>query len=277
LSDAHYRVVAGYNDLRKEFILHDPQNAIESTIEYDKIDDTWLLPNMKQSLAIYPAGRAAALRLDKLDAPVTFRLINTVIYLATGSNLFRRFFPGILLNFLIPGLFIALCLPLMRWLSFPRDRRALARYLLLHAGVILGLGLLIHLCRFPQAVSLFVSYHAGMAAYTGALGLSTLGCLLLRKKLATHQMTRLNLAIFLAFAAIGWVNHRSNLMLNIPLLILLCGMIVAVHELPLVMLLGRLKHRPNYSGVLGLLRRYGSEGKRNRGILEACWREMILE
>src|SRR5690606_27005334 len=50
----HYRVVTGYDDARKRWFVHDPNLYSLTEIPYDHVDDTWPLPSLRRSIAIYP-------------------------------------------------------------------------------------------------------------------------------------------------------------------------------------------------------------------------------
>lgn len=273
----HYVVVVGYDDLTKRFLLHNPWQAEETGVGYEDLGDEWPLPELRLSLAIYPRARAAGLQLGALAAPLTFRAINTVTYLTTGSNLFQGFLPPILLNLAFMAIFILLDAALLAWTCHPCPRGFLKRMVALHVAVIVLLGFMIHEYRFTQGVSLFMAHQASLIALGPLLALNGALTWLFRKTLTATQAARLNGALLLAFATIGWVNWRGGENLAIPEWVLALGVALSVYELWIIMAAGRLKTRMNYDRTLARLRKYGSAHPRRRGMLEAWLREAALE
>ncbi len=90
----HYRVVTGYDDILKSWIVHDPNYFTAIRIPYDKIRDTWILPSVQRSLIFFPADRANDPLIAPLKPTPILFITNWAMYVATGANLFVGLFPG---------------------------------------------------------------------------------------------------------------------------------------------------------------------------------------
>lgn len=276
-TSSHYTVVVGYNELEKSFILHNPWYAHEITAEAETLDDTWSLPSQRLSLVIYPAGRAGEFKLGELAAPWSFRATNELLYLVTGSNLFRRFFPNVLVNVAALGAVLLLVVGLMRAGCGPRDRAAAKWYLAVNLAVILLLCFVIHQFRSPLGVELLVVYHLSLVAFVGVMILFVVRSQTRGKDVTCVQAMRLHVMLFALGATIGWTNHRAGWYDLIVALVALVEVFYCVYENWILLVRVNLNQRFNNERAIATCRKFGSGRKPGRGLITAWLCEAELE
>lgn len=154
----HYMVVVGYDDVLKEFILHNPHRATETTISYSNIDDTWMLPSLRQSIILVPADSPKAVWTEQLGESARLYVINRAFYVVTGSNLFRGLWPALAINLLVVLALAIGLLVFMRATVCPDPGVGGIGFVALNVGVMLALNLIVAWTRVGQAASLLMAY-----------------------------------------------------------------------------------------------------------------------
>jgi tetratricopeptide (TPR) repeat protein len=155
----HYVVVTGYDDIKKEVIVHNPWFSDESLASYKDLDDLWMLPSLRRTIAMVPAANAEKYDLSGLEPSLRLRLINFVLYIATASNLYRGVFPQVLINLLFIGVLLAVLSIYLYFCIFPRGMKWVLAYILLNFSFVIFCSSAISSFRSGFWVSLLLGYH----------------------------------------------------------------------------------------------------------------------
>lgn len=158
----HYRIVTGYDDVLKRWFVHDPNNYSRTTMGYDQVEDTWVLPSLRRSIVIFPEERATDPLLASLGPTPILIVTNWVLYVATGANLFVGLFPALPLNLFVALLLGGLCAVLLRRVTFPVSALPLRPLALALAAPIILLNLVVLLLRWNGAVSALLAIHLAL-------------------------------------------------------------------------------------------------------------------
>lgn len=172
---AHYRVVVGYDDVLKNWIVNDPNDYSSREIPFDKVDDDWILPNLRRSIVFQPAEKPIEPLLADLR-PTTFMVAsNWALYIATGTNLLSGLFPAILVNLGVEALLLLGAAWLMRGLTYPAKGLHLGKVLGGVFGLLAAVNLAIGLFRFTPAVGLLLGLNLGLVTLVPLLAVAYVG------------------------------------------------------------------------------------------------------
>lgn len=158
----HYRVVTGYDDVFKTWIMHDPNDFTPSRIAYDKIDDTWLLPSVRRSLIFFPADKAGDPLIAPLKPTPILFITNWIMYVATGANLFVGLFPALLVNILAATVLALIIARLMQSVSFPAREVKTVNVIAATLLLVVPLNLMVGMMRWSGGVSALLSFHLAL-------------------------------------------------------------------------------------------------------------------
>ncbi|MCC6546651.1 C39 family peptidase [Candidatus Sumerlaeota bacterium] len=158
----HYRVITGYDDVFKTWLVHDPNLFTTSRIPYDKIDDTWLLPSIRRSLIFFPADKAGDPLIAPLKPTPILFITNWIMYVATGANLFVGFFPALLVNILAATALAWIIARLMQGVSFPAREVKAVNVILATLLLVVPLNLMIGMMRWSGGVSALLSFNLAL-------------------------------------------------------------------------------------------------------------------
>jgi tetratricopeptide (TPR) repeat protein len=202
----HYRIVTGYDDIFREWILHDPNQSQRETLSYERIDDTWILPSLRRSIVIFPPGRAGDPALQGLEAPPLLVASNWLLYVFTGSNLFVGLFPALLVNVAAATVLAMLLALLLRRISFPVVIRR--RWVVLGVlAIVVPANLLIGGWRLSGVVSLLLGFHLALLTLLPILAVVYTGGRLLQDYLHPRESIGLTLIITAVWLSLAFVDH----------------------------------------------------------------------
>jgi hypothetical protein len=170
----HYRVITGYDDVMKTWILHDPNDFTSSRLPYDRIDDTWMLPSVRRSIVFVPKDKADDPVLAGLKPTLILFVTNWVLYVATGANLFVGLFPALLVNVACAALLALLIAVLLRAVSFPAKPIRIGYVVGATLLFIVPLNLVVGVLRLNQAVSALLGFHLALLTVIPLLALTYL-------------------------------------------------------------------------------------------------------
>lgn len=160
----HYMLVVGYDDVLKEFILHNPHRATETTVSYSDIDDTWMLPSLRQSIILIPRDSPKMVWADELHESLRLYVINRAFYVITGSNLYRGLWPALAINLLVVLALALGLLAFMRATVCPDPGIGGGWFVALNVVMMLALNLIVAWTRVGQAASLLMAYFLACAS-----------------------------------------------------------------------------------------------------------------
>ncbi|MEO8377821.1 MAG: C39 family peptidase, partial [Candidatus Sumerlaeota bacterium] len=158
----HYRVITGYDDVFKTWIVHDPNDFTMTRIPYDKIDDTWILPSVRRSLVFFPADKANDPLIKPLKPTPILFITNWIMYVATGANLFVGLFPALLVNILAAAALAFIVAKLMQSVSFPAREVKTVNVITATLLLVVPLNLMVGMMRWSGGVSALLSFHLAL-------------------------------------------------------------------------------------------------------------------
>jgi len=167
----HYRVVLGYDDVLKNWIVSDPNFYARTEMSYELVDDTWILPSLRRSIAIVPKSRIDDPALaDLAPTPILF-ITNWVLYVATGANLFVGLFPALLVNLLVALVLAWAVAGLLRRITYPNVALSQIRLMACLMVPIAALNLVVGIFRLSQGVSVLLALHLALVTLIPLLAL----------------------------------------------------------------------------------------------------------
>lgn len=171
---AHYRLVVGYDDFARAWIVHDPNYTSALNIPYGKTDDTWFLPSLRRSMVLMPKELPTPDALIHLEPTVRLVVSNWVMYVATGANLFLEFWPALLLNAFVALSLGWLLAVLIRQVTWPVRDLSVIRLTLFFAVPVMLLNVAIGGWRLSGAVGVLLALHLALATLIPVLALLVL-------------------------------------------------------------------------------------------------------
>lgn len=256
---AHYRVISGYDDVLKSWIVHDPNYYAASRFPFDEINDKWFLPSVRRSIVFYPQDRADDPALEGLrPTPILF-VTNWAMYIATGANLFVGLFPALPVNLLVAAALAFLIAVLLRLVSFPRRPISHQRVVAVILLAVLPLNLLVGLLHWSGAVSVLLGLHLSLLSMVPLLLLVAL----FRKLTHDHLHPRESVG-FVALVVVTWIAlsflDEKGPELTAIIGTFAIGLPVLMYPRVLIKRAERAARRGDLEGARRQLRRWGGAG-----------------
>ncbi len=167
----HYYVIVGYDDIMKEWIVHNPHEAARRRMPFEAARDIFLLGDLRRSMVLFPEEKQDHPALAGLRPTARLAITNSVFYVASGSNLFRGIFPALPINLLCAAFLGFLIGFFMKKLTFPAIRWNTWHFAVAAALIILPLNLIISITRWSEAVSVLLGLHLGIISLVPLLAL----------------------------------------------------------------------------------------------------------
>ncbi len=255
----HYMVVTGYDEVQREWILHNPHHYRRSTRDFDETADSWLLPSLNRSIVIYPEGIESSAAIAKLKPSMMLVVSNWAMYIATGANLFVQVFPGILLNFGLSFLLVYLSTRLIYSITWPRPKIRMIVFTLFCWMPFLVTILWVALTRSSSGVSILLSLHLSMITLIPLLVIIRVLRGIPGDYLGLRESGGLSLGIVVVWIVLAFIDD-TRLELITPFLVLLS--IAPYSFLPRFKMhrAEKMLSKQNYESALQLVKPYGSEG-----------------
>ncbi len=200
----HYILIVGYDDVFREFVVHNPHQAAERTVPYSDLDARgWLRRALTRSIAFVPTNDPRAAMLEELKGTPLLNAFNLVFYLTTGSNLFRGLWPALAVNLAGVLLIVSLVLLLFRSLTFPAVRWSGVVFLAGNLALVAALNVWIASEKSSVAVSLLTAYYLSFATLVVLLALVAALRRISHDWFRPFELYSLALAVFVSWSARG--------------------------------------------------------------------------
>lgn len=254
---AHYRVVVGYDDVLRNWLVQDPNDHRRLRMSYDEVADFRPFPDMRRSFVMVPEAEANAPELANLEPTLRLILTNWVMYVSTGSNLFVGLFPAILVNTAVAATLAWIVLLLLRLQTFPRHGLKARYFFLAVLGLVVPVNLIIGVARWGSAVSLLLGLHLALITLIPLLAL----CAVLRPIFRDffHPRESIGLTVLVALT---WINlsfvDQDPWQWAIPVAVFALGIPVLLYPRVRLRFAERRLHAGDPSASLDVFRRYGS-------------------
>lgn len=161
---AHYILLSGYDDIRREFLVHDPLSADEGRVAYTDTEDDWSFSTMRSSVIIFPKGYQAPSLTKGLNAPPGMKALDNAFYFMTGAALFRHAWRGLLFHAGAALLTGCLLLLLLRRTVYPLTRSTEVAFVCIVFGTVTLLCVLIGFARMKLPIVLLLGFYLGSAS-----------------------------------------------------------------------------------------------------------------
>lgn len=262
----HYRVVTGYDDVFRSWIVHDPNRFRREMIPYEEVKDLWVLPNVVRSIVLFPPEEAGHAALEGLRPTAMMSATNAILYIATGSNLFVGLFPAVLINIVVGGLLAWLIAWQLRRITFPQ--RHVRPWLLvgIMMAVIIPANLLIGFFRLSGVVSLLLGFHLAILTLIPLLLITTFGLRYIQDFLHPRESLGLAGVCILVWLALSFID-REPWHIMAPVGLFLGAMPVILWPRRGLRQAERLSHQGDAPGALLAAQSHGLEGRRYYGAL----------
>ncbi len=158
----HYYLIVGYDDVMKNWLVHNPNYATRTRVSYDEVDDEWILPGLRRSIVVFPESDRDNPALAGIGPTPMLLASNWLLYVATGSNLHGNFIVGFLTNLIFACLLALGIAWLVKQISFPNKGLHPSRFVAIVLAVVIPLNLLVAFVKSGEAVSLFLGLHLGL-------------------------------------------------------------------------------------------------------------------
>lgn len=257
----HYRVVVGYDDVTRSWIVHDPNFFTATEIPYDSVDDQWLLPAVGRSMVLFPPEKANDRVLAGLGPTPMLLATNWAFYVATGSNLFVSLWPALPVNMAVAFVLALLMAGLLRRVSFPRPAMTWKRLILPTVVLAAIINLIIGFLRLNEAVSVLLSLHLALVTAIPLLVLIRVGRRAVGDYLHPRESIGMCLLVLATWLSLAFID-RDPWQWIVPVGIFVVGGPLIIWPRLRLKRAEALAARGDLAGALVLARRYGREGPR---------------
>lgn len=204
---AHYRVVVGYDDVMRSWMVQDPNDYRRTRMSYDEVADFWPFPDMRRSFVMVPESEANDPLLAQLKPTFLLIVTNWILYVSTGSNLFVGLFPAIIVNLAVATILGWLILFLLRIQTFPRHGLRARYFFLAIVGLVAPVNLMIALLRWGSAVSLLLGLHLALLSLIPLLAICAVVRPLLRDFFHPRETIGLCILTALTWISLSFVDR----------------------------------------------------------------------
>lgn len=245
----HYRVVTGYDDILRSWIVHDPNHFRRETIPYDDVTDLWILPNVVRSIVLFPPGEKDHPALAGLKPTPVMSATNGILYIATGSNLFVGIFPALPINILVGGLLAWLIAWQLRRVTFPAKGIRPLLVVAVMMAIIIPANLVIGLFRLSEVVSLLLGFHLAILTLIPLLLITSFGLHLIQDFLHPRESLGIAIVCILVWLALSFID-REPWHIVAPVGLFVLGMPVILWPRRMLRRAERLSHQGDAPGAL---------------------------